>query len=517
MEKIAMRSKGKMVLKASALAVTAGLMASSLAACSKGDGNSDAERHVLRVGFLYSNSDNEQYLRQQFTDGYELLHPNIDIEIVSAINYDDQRYEEPDPNKKQPDPYEKLKDMLNGKNPVDVVVVDSGNLKRLAQDNMLTKLDTIIQDKEFDIDDFVPSVIDGIKDAGDGSIYALTPTFSSSALYYNKKLFTDAGVEPPKDGMQWPDIINLAKRVAKGEGKERKFGFSFNRYVGDPFWDSQTYSAPLQLKIFDNKAEKMTVDTPQWKKVWTDIADLYQAKIIPTQEDVNNGGGMGGGGIKKEAFNPFQGDLFISGRLAMTIGGYDYISELSKAKDAAVKNTKLPNVDWDVVTVPTFAEVPDVGGNIYLNNLMAINAKAQNSEDAWDFIQFNNSKEWAKLKSRSTYEMVSRKSFLKPKDGMDYNIAAFYTLKPVPAQDPAIDKLYQDRPNLYQVQQIAQPLFQEVMQKKKSVEQALKEWQTKGDVLLQKIKENPNGPLDGVGGGPIGVGNAGGAAVNYGG
>ena len=178
---------------------------------------------------------------------------------------------------------------------------------------------------------------------------------------------------------------------------------------------------------------------------------------------------------------------------------------LSKAKDYSTKNKAIPTVDWDVVTIPTFPEAPGIGGNIYLNNLMAINAKAQNSDDAWDFIQFNNSKEWAKLKSRSTYEMVARKSFLKPKDGMDYNIAAFYTLKPVPPQDVDLEKLYREKQNLYQVNSLGQPLFQEVLQKKKTVEAALKEWQTKGDAMLQKIKENPNGPLDPEGGGGIAI------------
>lgn len=496
-------SRGKVVLKASSLALTSALLVSGLSACSKGS-ESDAKQHVLRIGFMYSDSYNEQYLRQQFTDGYELLHPNVDIEIVSAMQT--QNYAEPDPNKKQPDPYENMKEMLNGSNPVDVVIVDSPYFRKLIQDNMLTKLDTLIQDNKFDIEDFVPSVIDGIKEAGEGSIYGLTPTFNASALFYNKKLFADQGVEVPKDGMQWSDVFTLAQRVAKGDGKERKFGLAINRW-SDPYSDMMTYSAPLQLRMFDKNAEKMTVNTAQWKKVWTDISNLYQQKLVPTQEDYNmTNDAMNG----KQVYNPFQGDLFISGRIAMMVAGYDYVTQLSQVKDAAAQNSKITNVDWDVVTMPTFAESPDVGGNVYLNNLMAINAKAQNSEDAWDFIAFNNGKDWAKLKSRSTYELVARKSFLKPKDGMNYNMAAFYSLKPAPGQDPAIDKLYQEKPNLYQVQQYAPQLFQEVVQKKKSVDQALQEWETKGNVLLQKIKTNPTGPLDGTDGS---VGVSGGGAV----
>ncbi|BBH21177.1 hypothetical protein Back11_25220 [Paenibacillus baekrokdamisoli] len=490
---------GTTIRKASAIILSVGLLTTVLAACSKGSGDSGTDRRVLRVGFLYSNSDNEQYQRQQFTDGYELMHPDIDIEIAAAINYDDQRFEEPskDPKKptKQPDPYEKMKELLVGKNPVDVIVLESSYLKRAVQDNLLKQLDPLIQESKFDVEDFVPTVINGIKDAGDGNLYALTPTFNASALFYNKKLFTDAGVPVPTDKMEWNAIFDLAKRVAKGEGKNRKFGFSFNRWSGDPFYDTQNYSAPLQLKIYDNKGEKMTVDTPQWAKVWKDVLGLYKDKVVPTQTDMNaiNEGDNANG--KERSYNPFQGDMFLGGHVAMMIGGYDYINELSRAKEYSTKNKNIPSVDWDVVTIPTFTEVPDVGGNIYLSNLMAINAKAQNSKDAWDFIQFNNSKEWAKLKSRSTYEMVARKSFLKPKDGMTYNIAAFYTLKPVPPQDLDMDKLYRDKPGIGQVTQLGQPLFQAVLDGKKTVEQALKEWQTQGDAALQKIKDNPN-PTD---------------------
>lgn len=206
------KPKGKSVIRrASALVLSLALVSTVLAACSKGDSGSDAERHVLRIGFMYSNSDNEPYLRQQFTDSYELTHPNVDIEIAAAINYDDQRFQQPDANNKQPDPYEKLKEMLVGSNPVDVVVLESAYLKRLVQDNMLKQLDPLIQESKFDIEDFVPAVINGIKDAGDNNIYALTPTFSASALYFNKKIFTDAGVTPPTDNMQWPDIMALAE------------------------------------------------------------------------------------------------------------------------------------------------------------------------------------------------------------------------------------------------------------------------------------------------------------------
>ncbi|MBB3109092.1 multiple sugar transport system substrate-binding protein [Paenibacillus phyllosphaerae] len=495
------RVYGSIARKTVFMGISMTLMGSMLAACSSGSDTS-AEKRVLRIGFTYSNADNEQYLRQQYTDSFELLHPELEIEVVGAINYDDMRYQDYTQEgyqQNQPDPYEKLKEMLNGSNPVDVVVLDGGTsyLKRLVQDNMLKQLDPVIQENEFDIEDYVPSVIEGIKDAGDGSIYALTPTFNSSALYYNKKMFADAGIEVPTDNMTWDDVITLAKRIAKGNGQERTFGLQMSRWGGDAFNDMQQYYLPaLQLKMFDDNAEKMTVEGPGWEKVFTTMASLYKDKIVPSQQDIypENGGGVVNG---KAVFNPFQGDLFLSNRVAMTLAGYDYVMELSRAKDQSAKNPQITAVDWGVVTMPQHAENPGIGSAITLTAPMAINAKAANPEDAWTFIEFNNSKEWAKLKSRSTYELIARKSMLKPREGQDYNIESFYTLKPVPPSTLDMDKLNREKPGIWEVQSFGQQAMMDVVQGKKTAADALKEWQTKGDATLKKLKENPTGGVTG--------------------
>jgi multiple sugar transport system substrate-binding protein len=498
-------SKRTMALrKAMFLSLSLALIISLLAACSKSGESSSAERHVLRVGTLYGGPQDEQYFRQQYTDSYELNHDNIDIEIVSAINYNDQRFNQPKPGEqqKQPDPYEELKKMMTGDNPVDVIVVDYNYLRRMVQDNMLKQLDPLIQQDKFDLTDYVPTVMDGLKSVGDDNLYALTPTFSSSALYFNKKLFHDAGVEVPTDGMMWQDVFNLAARVATGTGKDRKYGFSFNRWPSDPFSDTQVYAQPLQLKTFDDKGEKMTVNTPEWERVWTTVAKLYKDKTVPNTQEIQQNPQD-----QKAVYNPYNGDLFMNGQVAMVIGEYGYINDITTANDNADKIEGFQKLDWDVVTVPQFPEKAGVGGNIFLSSLMGINAKAQNSDDAWDFIKFLNGRAWAKLKSRSMYEMTARKEFLKPRDGVTFNMDAFTKLKPVPPQTTDQEKIYRDMPNIWQVQNLAQPLFQEVIKGTKTSKEALAEWETKGNDMLKQIKANPNGPIDG--GGTIYMGKGG--------
>lgn len=130
-----------------------------------------------------------------------------------------------------------------------------------------------------------------------------------------------------------------------------------------------------------------------------------------------------------------------------------------------------------------------------LHTISAINAKAQNPEDAWKFVQFINSEDWAKIRSRASNEMVSRKSYIKPKEGLNFNIQSFYAMKPAP-NNTAEMNLRRQAKNLYTVENAGYELFEKVVKGKMTTAEMLKEWETKGNALLLAIKKNPNGPLD---------------------
>lgn len=478
-----MMAKNRKLRKVLTVSLVATFGMGLLTGCNGGKAPASKEEKVLRIGVLSGGYD-DSYFRQQYTDIYEFTHQNIKIEIVPAIDQSQYRYNDGSEEYVQPDYIESMKKIMTGSNPVDIVVSDTSTLKQLIQENLLKQLDPLMQEDKFETTDFVPAVIDGIKDLGDNQIYALSPSFSSSALFYNKKMFTDANIDLPTDKMTWDEVFNLARRLAKGEGKDRVYGFSFNRYRGsDPYWDMQTYVSALQMKTFDDKAETMTVNTPQWMKIWETMSKLSKDKIIPDNSSMEMNG--------SENWNAISSDLFLSGKVAMTIGESYYVNEIADANDNASKIKNYTPIDWDVVTIPVHPEKPDIGGNIWLNNTFAINSSAPNAETAWDFLKFINGEDWAKLKSRGSYEMVARKSFIQPKQGQTYNIQAFYLLKPLPPTNPKDDKMMSEKPGLYSITNSGRSSFQEVIDNKKTPEEALKDWETKGNKMLQEIKNNP--------------------------
>ncbi len=475
--------------------LTLALVVPLLAACGKDTNVDDKTERVLRIASNYGGS-SEEYFRQQFSEVFEFAHPNIKIEVVPIVDHDQYRYAPPKPGEKQQDPMEKLKELMTGANPPDLVMVDLAQLPELVDNNMLLQLDPMITKDKFDISDIVPSVIDGLKSMGNGNLYALSPSFTSSALMYNKKLFDDAGVPYPKDDMTWDDMFNIAKLVAKGEGDQRKYGFAFSTYsYGDNlFYEMNNYyTNALQLRMFNDAGDKMTVDSDQWEKVWKTMQGLVKEKVFPEPMDPSKMGGM----MKsQEEYNPFQNDMFKSGRLAMTIVQNYQINDMINANKNAVNVKGFTPIDWDIVTVPTHPEAKGKGGNIYMNGVMGINAKAQNQPDAWAFLKFVNGEEYARLKSRSLNQnqMVARKKYIQPKDGLTYNIKALYTLTPVPFNE--MNKIYREKPYIGQVQGIGMQYFKKAMEGTTGIRESLKEWQTAGDAALLKLKDNPNAPID---------------------
>ncbi|MCR8842709.1 extracellular solute-binding protein [Paenibacillus sp. SC116] len=455
-----------------------------LAACTKQEEVvPPGQERILRIGFQ-SGFANDATIRQQYVDTFEMANPNVRIELVPTINYDDQRYEEYDPKKKMPSAKEAWSKLLEGANAVDVVITDTNSFGQMAKDGKLAKLDErMVQDK-FETSDLVPVVYDAIKDMGNGSIYGLSPTFSSGVLLYNKKLFQDAGVEFPKDGMTWDEVFTLAERVSKGEGKDRKYGLAFNPYNGDIFTDiNNAYINPLQLQVFDSKAEKMLVNSDKWSQVWERTAKLYKDKIVPGQEAWNMEN-------PQQNEGPFAYDLFLSGRLAMTTTELHYMhNDLISAMKNAGKIKNFKPFEWDVVSMPFHAEAPNVTGLVKINDIFAINAKAPNAEDAWDFIRYVNGDTWAKVRSRGTsYDMVTRKSHIKPAAGSNYNVSAFFSGKFIIPPNQKLIELYTSKQDLYRVDYLGSQMFNEVITGKKSTQNALAEWETKGNEMLQKIK-----------------------------
>lgn len=467
-------------------AVFAAALAVSLTACA-GLGSSpkqQEEPRVLRVGLISGDSYYSDSIRTEYTDLFEFRNKHIDIEIVYAIDYGPMRYRIADESE-QLDPIEEMKKLMQGDNPPDVVLLNYENIMELADQNLLASLEPYIEEDNFDIDGFAPAVINALRNAGNGTLYALAPQFSTMALIYNKNIFDEKSVPYPTDNMTWREIFDLAERVTSTDGERKTFGFSFQPYKYSDIQSALSlYTAALPLRMFDDEGERMLVDSEAWRNALQPIIDLYQRDVIPENRDWQEESN------EPRSYSVVDHDAFLSGRVAMTLIHYSQLREVINTNQNADNIKDFEPIEWDVVTFPVHDEYPNYGGSVGMYPVMAINAKAANPKDAWELIKFINGEEWAQLKSRSNYQLLTRMDYNRPMNGLDYNIGAFTALEPPPpSQDDAV---YRKLQNPWMLMDIGRMKLEKVVSGELPLDQALKEWQTEGDAYLKQLKENPD-------------------------
>ena len=308
---------------------------------------------------------------------------------------------------------------LTGPNAPDVIYVDQHNFPMLIEEGLVQPLDTFIQESKYNIEGIAPAVVEGIRDMGNGTLYALAPTFQAQALFYNKSFFDKMGVSYPTDNMSWDEIFNLARELSHEENGEKKYGFSagwgdlYNTMMG-------MYAQQLGLQQFNEDFTQLTVNTPQWEKAWTSFIDLQKQDVIAPPFDYQKAEQSG-------QWKPYQEDDFISGRSAMQIRQFGDVRHIAEVMNRDMKfgdGYELEKFEWDIVTFPVHPENPEVGGPVYMNQMMAINATAQNPKTAWEYIAFLNDDRVAKTRANISWEMVSRIEYIKPPAGIEVNMEA---------------------------------------------------------------------------------------------
>lgn len=214
---------------------------------------------------------------------------------------------------------------------------------------LLASIDDLIKTQGMDLSRFEPEALAAVKMAvGKDYLIGIPYTRNFSALYYNKNIFNKFGVAYPKDGMTWSEYAELAKRVTRNDGGIQYRGLEPNvpKRVG----------AQLSLPLVDPKTNRAALNTEQWKKVLTQMRDIYK---IPGNEKM-----------------AFQGDgekLFYK---EQSLAMFADVNLLTKAE--LNQNPEF----WDIASFPVWPEAPRAGMGID-EHLMLLASTSKHREDAF--------------------------------------------------------------------------------------------------------------------------------------
>lgn len=126
---------------------------------------------------------------------------------------------------------EKILTALASDEPPDVFLLDSKLIPTFTNKRVLLDLRPYLQSLQIDSSLWFPNVLN-IAKRGEG-LYAFPKGFTPIMMYYNKKLFDDAGVSYPASGWTWDEYVEIGKKLTRdidADGNIDQYGAAFTNY-----------------------------------------------------------------------------------------------------------------------------------------------------------------------------------------------------------------------------------------------------------------------------------------------
>lgn len=306
----------------------------------------------------------------QIIDGYiakfEQQNPNIKVTAVLSGGY--------------PDTLTKIQTTIKGGGtPPDVAVLLSTDLYSLVDSNAVMPLDDLITaagGATF-TSDFYPAYL--ANSSYQNHIWSLPFQRSIPVLYYNKDMFTAAGLDPSKGPANYQEMVADAQKLTKADGSTTGIEISSD---GIPYWLFQSFVIGNGSNVFTS-ANKTNFNTPEVAQALQDFMDLTgKYKVMPS-------------GILAWANMPND---FVNGKTAM-------IWHSSGSLTNILKQAKF-NVGVSYTVGEKGFGAPTGGGNMYILKGIPPDHVAA----AWKFMQFMTSTDIQADWSINTGYVASRQS-----------------------------------------------------------------------------------------------------------
>lgn len=192
----------------------------------------------------------------------------------------------------------------------------------------------------------------------DKAIYAIPKDYDGIALFYNKAIFDEMGVEYPKDGMTWDELSSLAQKLTN----DQHYGFVAQN-TGNVCYQNFIYSNGGRIAAADSQG--CEINKPEAVEAIQYLHDMmYKTKVSPTYQE-------------QLEFSP--NDTFVSGQAAMITAGSWKMTNFSENLGENLGICTMP-----VAKVPAIT----VHGLGY-----CINASSSNIDASWEFVKFCATKE----------------------------------------------------------------------------------------------------------------------------
>lgn len=246
----------------------------------------------------------------------------------------------------------------------DVFWMHSNESERyMSNDILLDLTDKIAASEEIDTANY-PEDIWGLY-TYEEKYYAVPKDIDTIALWYNKTMFDEAGLDYPTADWTWDDMTEAAKKLTKADGSQ--YGIAMKENANQTGYYNMVYDNGGY--IINEDKTKSGWDDPKTIEGMQIMETWIKEGVMPSLETLSETG---------------EDVLFQSGKAAMTPQGSWMLS--------AFRDNEYTAANCDVVELPKSA-VTGRRSSIYNGLGWAAAANTEHPEEAWKLIEYFGSEE----------------------------------------------------------------------------------------------------------------------------
>jgi len=398
----------------------------------------------------------------EFRDYFDAVFPGLAVEPVYTDLPINELYQ-------RPDPEAELIKAIEAERPDLIFTNDPSFYRRLVHEERLVELSRWFEGAGLSEDDYHPGMIATMRHNERGGLYGLSPAFNATVLYYNEDLFKRFGIEPPRDGMTWQEVLRLAHRFKTGSTDSAGIVGFHQMYAERPLDYILTIARTEGLSMVDAASGDVTVDTPAWRAVFEQVFEVYRQETFITQvvgTVDEEGVRMIGPEDQKNA------DLFRQGKAAMQVGYYPNYEDVPFA--------------WSAVSPPVSSADRTRSADLYFYPIIAVNAAGEQQEQALEVMRYFASEQLAKVKTRLMGTEYAQGALSSHRATVELQadpiVADIY--RQLPALPPVRDYVRADRALYERFDAVLARELERVMADETTVEEALRTIQAEGQAIF---------------------------------
>lgn len=234
-------------------------------------------------------------------------------------------------------------------------------VKYMSNDILLDITDKVNSSSKLEMDKFPQDLKDMY--TYDGKIYAVPKDMDTIAMWYNKTMFDEAGIDYPTEDWTWDEFYDIAKKLTKDDGSQ--YGFAMNPSNEQDTWMNIVYTMGGTILKEDGTSG---FDDPQTIKAMEFVDKLVKDVCPPANTMSETGTDV----------------LFQSGKVAMISQGSWMV--------AGFKENEYLTQNCDVVRLPKDATT---GKSVSIYNGLGWAASAGTSmpDEAFQLIEWFGTKD----------------------------------------------------------------------------------------------------------------------------